>query len=65
MMKTEILSMHIVDDDGETVLAKIECFDAHSASIKIDSVYTLAEWRELAEKIDKGMVALELEVNEP
>lgn len=60
-MKTEILSMQIVDDDGETVLAKIECFDEASASVEVRTCYTLAEWKALAAEVTRCMEMLELE----
>ena len=62
-MKTEILSIQIVDDDGETVLAKIECFDESSASVEINSVFTLAEWKALAAEVTRCMEMLELKTN--
>lgn len=59
MFKVYMTASEILDND-KSIVAKITTFDEVSAAVEIDTLFTVASWQELSDKVLDVLKAMEL-----
>lgn len=59
MFKVYMTASEILDDD-KSIVAKITTSDEVSAAVEIDTLFTVASWQELSDKVLDVLKAMEL-----